>query len=206
MVTTAPGVRQILTGWTGAGSVSATGTTNEVSFTLTNLSSIAWNWRTEYLLTVSATAGGTAVASLGPWISPGSNVTITASANPGYIFTGWSGDNLSSAPVLTVQMVRPYTLTANFEADVDHDGLPDSWEVRYFGHLAYSGTDDPDGDGKNNLLEYQLGTNPLFAEGLVFNDGLASRWVNECRDRAVPGWFVVTNFGSGFRGLWEVSN
>jgi hypothetical protein len=33
-----------------------------------------------------------------------------------------------------------------------------------------------------------------------------SKWINESDDRALPGWFVVTNFGGGFRGLWENSN
>ena len=43
-----PGVRRILTGWQGGGSVPATGTTNSVTFTLNNLSLINWTWSTEY--------------------------------------------------------------------------------------------------------------------------------------------------------------
>ncbi len=205
-VTTAPGVRQVSVGWAGVGSVPATGTSNEVSFTLNGISSITWKWQTQYLLTVNATAGGTAVATLGPWINPGSNVTATATANSGYVFTGWSGDNLSSLQELAFDMVRPITLTANFAADSDNDKLPDDWETQYWGDLAQTSTDDPDHDGKDNLLEYQLGTNPKSLEELVFSDDLTSRWINESRDRALPGWFVVTNFGSGFRGLWESSN
>ncbi len=84
-VVTAPGVRQILTGWSGAGSVPGFGTTNEVIFTLTQFSLITWKWQTQYLLTLNTTAGGTAVASAGPWINLGSNVTVTATANPGYV-------------------------------------------------------------------------------------------------------------------------
>lgn len=42
------------------------------------------------------------------------------------------------------------------------DGLPDSWQVQFFGpdnpHAAP--TADPDGDGQNNLLEYLAGTVP----------------------------------------------
>ena len=44
--------------------------------------------------------------------------------------------------------------------DTDGDGLPDLWEYRYFGNLAYSGTGDPDGDGVNNHDEYLDGTDP----------------------------------------------
>jgi hypothetical protein len=47
--------------------------------------------------------------------------------------------------------------------DTDGDGLPDSWEMQYFGNLAQGPNDDPDGDGFTNLQEYQAGTNPTNA-------------------------------------------
>jgi hypothetical protein len=47
--------------------------------------------------------------------------------------------------------------------DADGDGLPDAWEMTYFGTLAYGAGDDPDGDGYTNLQEYQTGTNPNSA-------------------------------------------
>jgi len=48
--------------------------------------------------------------------------------------------------------------------DADHDGLPDAWERTYFGSIyAYSGTDDPDGDGVNNLDEYIANTDPTHS-------------------------------------------
>lgn len=45
--------------------------------------------------------------------------------------------------------------------DLDLDGLNDAWEKQYFGGVdqAYY-SDDPDGDGSNNLEEQALGTNP----------------------------------------------
>ncbi len=48
--------------------------------------------------------------------------------------------------------------------DTNGNGLPDEWEIRYFGSLnAPNGgpNDDPDGDGATNLQEYLAGTNPL---------------------------------------------
>jgi hypothetical protein len=48
--------------------------------------------------------------------------------------------------------------------DTDSNGLPDWWELQYFGHLT--GTDpnaDPDHDGMNNLAEWIAGTNPTNA-------------------------------------------
>ena len=46
------------------------------------------------------------------------------------------------------------------EIDTDSDGLPDNWEIQYFGNLSQTATGDPDGDGLNNLQEYQQGRNP----------------------------------------------
>jgi subtilisin family serine protease len=48
--------------------------------------------------------------------------------------------------------------------DTDGNGLPDWWELKYFGHLT--GTDpnaDPDQDGMSNLAEWVAGTNPTNA-------------------------------------------
>jgi hypothetical protein len=42
----------------------------------------------------------------------------------------------------------------------DGDDLPDDWEVMVFGHLSFSGNDDPDNDGSQNLSEYVAGTDP----------------------------------------------
>lgn len=44
--------------------------------------------------------------------------------------------------------------------DSDHNGLPDAWELTYFGHLGNSAQDDPDHDGATNAQELAAGTNP----------------------------------------------
>jgi hypothetical protein len=59
------------------------------------------------------------------------------------------------------------------------DGIPDWWRSKYWGHPTAEAkdlsraTDDPDGDGLNNLQEYLNGTNPLNADsdGDGINDG-----------------------------------
>ncbi|MFD0893470.1 hypothetical protein KBB96_18745 [Luteolibacter ambystomatis] len=57
--------------------------------------------------------------------------------------------------------------------DQDGDGLPDGWEIHYFGlaneSLAQAiahvdGTADSDGDGRSDLIEYHAGTNPKAAD------------------------------------------
>ncbi len=55
---------------------------------------------------------------------------------------------------------------ASNPSDTDADGLPDAWELHWFGSLAQGPADDPDGDGRSNLQEYQAGTPPV-ASGVV---------------------------------------
>ena len=45
--------------------------------------------------------------------------------------------------------------------DSDADGLPDDWEVTYFGNLSRDGSGDSDGDGLSDFAEYKAGTNPI---------------------------------------------
>lgn len=47
--------------------------------------------------------------------------------------------------------------------DVNGNGIPDWWEMYYFGNLNQSADGDFDGDGVNNLDEYLEGTNPTNA-------------------------------------------
>jgi len=55
--------------------------------------------------------------------------------------------------------------------DRNTNGLPDSWELQYFGSLNAPNNgpnDDPDGDGFTNLQEYRAGMNPLQFDPLRF--------------------------------------
>jgi hypothetical protein len=56
------------------------------------------------------------------------------------------------------------TITGRNSLDSDRDGLPDGWEVSFFGNLDQAGGDDKDRDGRSNFLEYSHGTSPLRAE------------------------------------------
>jgi hypothetical protein len=44
--------------------------------------------------------------------------------------------------------------------DSDGSGLPDWWQLQYFGHTGVDPYGDADNDGWNNLQEFQNGTNP----------------------------------------------
>jgi len=52
----------------------------------------------------------------------GTQVTVRAAANTGYIFTGWTGASTSTNTTITVTMSSALTLTANFEEEGDATG------------------------------------------------------------------------------------
>ncbi len=60
--------------------------------------------------------------------------------------------------------------------DSDTDGLPDTWERRYFGTLAYGPTDDPDGDELSNATELDIETHPGRRNIDGDQDGLPDAW------------------------------
>jgi subtilisin family serine protease len=91
--------------------------------------------------------------------------------------------------------------------DTDGNGLPDWWELEYFGHLT--GTDpnaDPDHDGMSNLAEWIAGTNPTNAASC-----LRASMVSANSNGAVVSWSSVagktywlersTNLQSGFNAV-----
>lgn len=57
------------------------------------------------------------------------------------------------------------------EPDTDHDGLPDAWEIANFGNLKQDGAGDPDKDGVNNALEFELSLDPNSAD--TDHDGIS---------------------------------
>ena len=52
-------------------------------------------------------------------------------------------------------------------ADSDGNGLPDDWELAYFGELGINGREDPDQDGVSNRSEFLAGTLPTSASSVL---------------------------------------
>ena len=113
------GVQYVCLGWSGTGSVPASGSAQSASFTLNAPSIITWTWKTQYYLTVSSTYGSGGGAG---WYDVGSSAyaTISPTAVTGnngvqYIFTGWGGDaSGSSSSSNAIVMDRSKTATANW--------------------------------------------------------------------------------------------
>lgn len=85
---------------------------------------------------------------------------------------GATNDSLAIAPVGAADFGSYYVVVTNFSGattsavaqlllDSDGDGLPDSWEIAYFGSITnQNALMDKDGDGTSNLQEFLDGTNP----------------------------------------------
>jgi hypothetical protein len=124
------GTRYVCTGWTGTGSVPSSGTSTSVTFTITQASSITWNWKTQYLLTVQTNPSGLSpqptrnpAGEAGPtngwWYDATTSVTLTAQNVAGYNFADWTVNGASQGSgvnPISVTMNAAYTATANYNA------------------------------------------------------------------------------------------
>ena len=114
--------RYICTGWSGGGSVTASGTTTQTSFNLKLDSSLNWRFKTQYLLGAAANpaAGGSVVfeggttPAGGTWHDAGTTVSLRAQPAPGWIFLVWTGDAAGQANPLKLTLSRPRAPVAYF--------------------------------------------------------------------------------------------
>ena len=169
------GTRWACAGWIGSGSVPATGSSNAVTFTLNEDSTLTWQWRREFALT--HTNAVTATLNRTTWWPEGSAAnTLTASVSltsgtTNLMFTGWSVDGVrqpdavhtASNPATGITMDQPHLARASYlpeTQDATANRLPDWWEFFYFGTNTIDPAADTDSDGFANHDEYLDHTNP----------------------------------------------
>ena len=98
----------------------------------------------------------------------------------------WGGPDNSVAADLISSCNTPYPVNNNngcsfsgsYDSancdDIDGNGLPDWWEIQYFGHFGVDPNGDANNNGVSNLQEYQNGTIPTDLD--ADNDGLPDWW------------------------------
>jgi uncharacterized repeat protein (TIGR02543 family)/uncharacterized delta-60 repeat protein len=101
---------------------------NPITITMDSNKSIEANFIRQYTLTIAAGTEGTTDPSPGSHeYDSGTQVTVTATANTGYQFSGWSGDVSGTSNPITVTMDSDKSITANFtQIPIDGDGDGDN--------------------------------------------------------------------------------
>lgn len=111
------GVQYVCTGWTGTGSVTVSGSGSNTAFTINQPSSIVWNWKPQYYLTVKTDPVGIATIAGEGWYDQASSVTLTAPVTVNYTFFYWDVDGTSQGngtnPIMTT-MNAPHAATAHY--------------------------------------------------------------------------------------------
>jgi hypothetical protein len=93
------------------------------------------------------------------WLSNG--IPIAGATNDTLLFANLASSYFANYTVVLSNASGIVTSTvANIWSDSNANGLPDWWEVKYFGNLDQSPDDDFDGDGVSNMDEYLEGTKP----------------------------------------------
>lgn len=142
------------------------------------------------------------------WIDSTANLATNSTEAVGY---------LPSSPILVDARVTGQDITL-LDPDDDADGLPDWWEVQYFGSITtWNGLSDPDADGYSNADEYAANTapnssasHPWNVSGTVSYLGLqpgtvyvmastsAASWVaSDVVHMAQPGSYTFTHLTPG---------
>ena len=173
-------------GWSGTGSVTASGTTtNTAAIAITANSTITWLWRTNYWLDVSSTGQGR-LSTNDCWLGKGTNLLITATASNHWHFAGWSGQTdgcVISSNKITVLMDAPRAVVSAFEIDrhkiivttpygMSSPGKGTNWFD--YGSTNYVAvTNAPVMNGETQYVcKGWVGTGSLPAGGVTTNTGL----------------------------------
>ena len=160
--------------------------------------------------TLSASADHGSIAGTGAY-EVNTTAILTATANPGYIFTGWAGDATGTANPLSVPMNVNKMITANFVPDTrdsDGDVLNNYDEVVIYG--TNPDVKDTDGDGLSDALEVGLGRYSIIAGSFTWAQARADAHARGCELACFPTvdrWNrAMESLGAGatdnFIGLW----
>lgn len=104
--------------FTTTAGVRYTSASNGTPETVTSNATLQVTFVKQYLLTISATAGGTITPSASEWVAAGTTVTITATPNATSKFSNWTGSGadayLGTDSAKTITMNGPVTEAATF--------------------------------------------------------------------------------------------
>lgn len=174
-----PNAKYTFTNWTENGVEVSTSTSYQ--FVITKNRKLVANFKaipaSQFALTIKSNppVGGSATGSGG--YNAGTNVIVTAKANPGYNFTSWSGDASGSANPLTVTMNGNKQITANFTLIVVIP-TPTLGNAAKFG--AFGGNAGITNQGLNTVInDGSIGTTAASTLITGFHDGTTAEIYTE---------------------------
>jgi KaiC/GvpD/RAD55 family RecA-like ATPase len=112
--------RHVCTGWNGTGSVPASGTDTSANMSITQPSSITWNWKTQYRVYVNTDPAGLSPqpnASSTGWYDEGAALICTAQNVSGKVFDRWTLDSSSYEPgvnFINITVYGSHTAVAHY--------------------------------------------------------------------------------------------
>ncbi len=111
-ITANPKAGFMFNGWSG----DLTGSTNPATITMDKSKNVTANFKAiTYALTTSATNGSVSLFPAGGSYNAGTQVTLTAKPNIGYVFSDWSGDLSGSVNPVKITMDAIKNVTANYK-------------------------------------------------------------------------------------------
>jgi hypothetical protein len=163
----------VCVGWVGTGSL-ANGTGTNVAFTVTNDSSLAWTWRTNYWLAVAAGDNGR-VAFTNGWVVARSNVSVLAVADSYYHLEIWTGTVVSTDNPLDLLVVRPHDLLALFAENLATNDVPEWWLAQHgwTSNFSQAAMLDGDRDGMPTWQEWHADTDPSESNSVLRIRGMS---------------------------------
>jgi hypothetical protein len=205
IVPTEDGIRVSNIGFFGTGSAPQSGTNLTVSFQMDTSSMIVWMWLRQYRLLVGTDIAGQPTQTF--WsvqnaaiAVPDAAEQIALSNGTAYAFAEWLLDGVRS-PALPARskpsfgnlvMAAPHSLVAHYlpaDLDADANGIPDWWEVQYYGTNGHDPESDEDEDGYTLEDEYRDRTNPLDEASVPAPPLIVFTPLNETQTH--PGPFVI---------------
>ena len=113
----------VCTGWLGTGSIPALGNSASVTFAISAPSSINWNWKNQYLVSLNISPLGAATTNPSGqtiWVDSGA-LPLSVSPSAGYKFSFWSTDSINigikNNNTSTTAIVNgPGAITVNLES------------------------------------------------------------------------------------------
>ncbi len=164
------GTQYAFTSWSDSGALSHT------VIASASTSGYTANFNTQYQLTTAAGIGGTVSPVSGTYYNPGTVVTVTATPNPNYLFSSWTGPvAAASSPSTSVTMSAPASITANFKSTISAAAIYRGLDTTAKG--TWTGTYGSGG----YIIANDANTPPPYAIVSLTGDA-AWTWVNPTTD------------------------